>query len=131
MADARCRGSGAPFVGQPPLAIYANLLLGLHDFRRDYRNLVPGRRASAYPAHLADGASGLFSRRTKALPIVPWRYPRTTVWPRELPIADCSESGVAVNCGKMPNRLVPAGRYSARADADNVETQGGGSGDFD
>jgi len=57
--------------------------------------------------------------------------PGTTVWPRELPIADCSESGVAVNSGKMPNRLVPAGRYSARADADNVETQGGGSGDFD
>jgi len=87
--------------------------------------------ASAYPAHLADGASGLFSRRTKALPIVPWRYPGTTVWPRELPIVDCSESGVAVNCGKMPNRPVPAGRYSARGDADNVETQGGGSGDFD
>ena len=64
-------------MGQPPLAIYANLLLGLHDFRCDYRNLVPGGRASAYLAHLADGASGLFSRRTKALPIVPWRFPRS------------------------------------------------------
>ena len=131
MADARCRGSGAPFVGQPPLAIYANLLLGLHDFRRDHRSLVTVRRASAYPAHLADGASGLFSRRTKALPIVPWRYPRTTVWPRELPIADCSESGVAVNCGKMPIRLVPAGHTPSGEMLITWRHKADGSGDFD
>jgi hypothetical protein len=44
--------------------------MGMHDLRRGHRNLVPCGRASANPAHLAVGRSGLFSDRPKAVLIV-------------------------------------------------------------
>ena len=53
MADARCVGSGSPFLGQPDLALYANLLLGLHDLRLPHHDLVPGRRTRADQAQRA------------------------------------------------------------------------------
>ncbi len=85
-----------------------------HTIRRWKR--TPLRRWSDSPpsSHIARRRSSDSLRQTCD---VTHDNPGTTVWPREFPISDCSESGVAVNRGKMPNRLVPAGRYSARGEA--------------
>jgi hypothetical protein len=54
MTDAFCLGPGAPFLGESALAVYADVLMGLHDLRCDHCNLVPGRRAGDGVLELVD-----------------------------------------------------------------------------
>jgi len=57
LADALGMGFGAPSVGQPDLAVHADVVLGLHDFRLGYLYVVLRRRAFVDQTWTVDFAS--------------------------------------------------------------------------
>jgi len=72
VVDARCVGSASLFVGQPHLAVYAELFFRMFDFRHAHRNVVLGRSAlnPSAPASLAtqQAKTPTLQRRKKGRP---------------------------------------------------------------